>query len=111
MFPYVSYLHQLGDSDLHDHNLPDDWTAKLDNGKKGSNLTGTAKAVAIVRHSIAHLLEGESGKSSQGDQAVDFDNRSFHADIGSITFQQPEGYLGFFGWLRKTSRKRAKSDL
>ncbi|WP_186471685.1 hypothetical protein [Synechococcus sp. BMK-MC-1] len=111
MFPYVSYLHRLWDSDLHCHNLPDDWKAKLDKGKKCSKLTGTAKAVAIVRHSIAHLLEGESGNTSKGDQAVNFDSLSFHADIGSITFQEPEGYLGFFEWLRKTSRKRASSDL
>jgi hypothetical protein len=111
MFPYVSYLHLLGDSELIDHNLQDDWKAILTNGNKDSNLSGTAKAIAIVRHSIAHLLEGECGNYSGGIQGVDFDKRSFHADIGSIQFHEAKGYLLFFTWLRKAARKRAFNEL
>jgi len=111
MFPYVSYLHLLGDRELHAPDFPDDWNAILSKGKKDSKLAGTAKAIAIVRHSIAHLLEGESGNHSPGNRGVDFDKRSFHADIGSIEFQKAEGYLRFFTWLRKAARKRAGNEL
>jgi hypothetical protein len=111
MFPYVSYLHKLGDSHLHDPDFPDEWNAVLTNGKKDPRLAGTARAIAIVRHSIAHLLEGDNGKDSTGSQGVDFDKRSFHADIGSIEFKGDTGYLEFFAWLRKTARKRAHKEL
>ena len=111
MFPYVSYLHKLGDSQLHDPDFPDEWNAVLTNGKKDPGLAGTARAIAIVRHSIAHLLEGVNGKDSRVSQGVDFDKRSFHADIGSIEFKGDKGYFEFFAWLRKTARKRAHKEL
>ena len=110
MFPYVSYLHKLSDSQLHNPDLPGEWNAILTNGKKEPRLSGTAKAIAIVRHSIAHLLEGNNGRDSTGSQGVDFDKRTFHADIGSIEFKE-EGYLKFFDWLRKTARMHAKKEL
>jgi len=111
MFPYVSYLHKLGDSQLHDPDFPDEWSAILTNGKKDLGLAGTARAIAIVRHSIAHLLEGYNHDDSTGKQGVDFDKRSFHADIGSIEFKEDKGFLEFFAWLRKTARKRARKEL
>jgi hypothetical protein len=112
MFPYVSYLHLLGDRELHDSNIPDEWQATLlPKGSKDQSITGTAKAIAIVRHSIAHLLEGESGKRSGDNQGVDFDKRTFRANIGSIEFKEAEGYLQFITWLRKAARKRASSEL
>jgi hypothetical protein len=111
MFPYVSYLHKLGDSQLHDAKLPDEWNAVLTNRKIAPDPAGTARAIAIVRHSIAHLLEGDNGKDSKVSQGVDFDKRSFHADIGSIEFEVDKGYLEFFAWLRKTARKRAHKEL
>ena len=112
MFPYVSYLHQYNDSGLHDTNVPDEWQAiLLPKGNKDQPIAGTLKAIAIVRHSIAHLLEGESSKRSGGNQGVDFDKRTFRANTGSIEFKEAEGYLEFFTWLRKTARKRAGNEL
>jgi hypothetical protein len=111
MFPFVSYLHGIDDSHLHGHDFPDEWNAILINGIKATRLAGTARAIAIVRHSIAHLLEGDNGENSTGSQGVDFDRRSFHANIGSIEFKGDEGYLEFFAWLRKTARKRALKEL
>lgn len=112
MFPYVSYLHLLDDSELRDTNIPDEWQATLlPKGSKDQSITGTAKAIAIVRHSIAHLLEGESGKRSGDNQGVDFDKRTFRANIGSIEFKEAEGYLQFIIWLRRAARKRASIEL
>jgi hypothetical protein len=112
MFPYVSYLHLLSDSELHDPNIPDEWQATLlPKGNKDQSNAGTAKAIAIVRHSIAHLLEGESGKHSGDNQGVDFDKLTFRANIGSVEFKEIEGYLQFFTWLRKSARKRADIEL
>jgi hypothetical protein len=112
MFPYVSYLHRHNDSELRDTNIPDKWQAiLLPKGNKDQPTAGTLKAIAIVRHSIAHLLEGESSKRSGDNQGVDFDKRSFRANTGSIEFKKAEGYLEFFTWLRKTARKRAVNEL
>jgi hypothetical protein len=116
MFPFVSYLHLLGSSELHVSDLPDDWNAILATGTKESRLTGSAKVVAIVRHSIAHLLEGTnsnhspSNDSANGFQGVDFDKRSFHALIGSVEFKDMHGFNRFFTWVCKTTQNRAHEE-
>lgn len=116
MFPFVSYLHLLGSNDLHVLSLPDDWNAILTTGTKASHLTGSAKVIAIVRHSIAHLLEGNNSNLSSGNdsansfQGVDFEKRIFRALIGSVEFKEPEGFVRFFTWVCKTAQDRAHNE-
>ena len=112
MFPYVSYLHRLSDSYLHETNIPSEWQATLTLKENiDQSIAETANAIAIVRHSIAHLLEGEIGKHSGNNQGVDFDKLTFQANMGSVKFKEAEGYLQFFTWLRKAAQKRAGSVL
>jgi hypothetical protein len=116
MFPYVSYVHKLPDSKLHNQDLPADWKATLSKGIKSSSLAGTAMIVAIIRHSIAHFLEGGpkplvDNETAREDQGVDFDNLRFQAHIGSVTFDSPVDYELFFFWLRMIARRHASAEV